>query len=154
MQYDGSVYTYPAWAHWTGRILAASTMSCIPIGAILALIKARVNIESYCAKTIAASCCQTQKYVGSWKKLSLTWKPSEAGRFKQDAFIGPMYRCGYYTQLWADAWWSKRPVSSSVSSLLPKVDEKTKRSQVDFGALAKHLVALHRINLSMCQLCI
>jgi hypothetical protein len=40
-KYDGSVYTYPAWAHWTGRILAASTMSCIPIGAILALIKAR-----------------------------------------------------------------------------------------------------------------
>jgi len=40
-KYDGSVYTYPAWAHWTGRILAASTMSCIPIGAIVALIKAR-----------------------------------------------------------------------------------------------------------------
>ena len=44
-QYDGSVYTYPAWAHWTGRILAASTMSCIPIGAIVALVKARVSIE-------------------------------------------------------------------------------------------------------------
>merc|ERR1719192_1564336 len=40
-KYDGSVYTYPAWAHWTGRILAASTMSCIPIGAVVALIKAR-----------------------------------------------------------------------------------------------------------------
>ena len=47
-QYDGSVYTYPAWAHWTGRILAASTMSCIPIGAIVALIKARVSIDCQC----------------------------------------------------------------------------------------------------------
>jgi len=40
-KYDGTEYTYPAWAHWTGRILAASTMSCIPIGAIIALYKAR-----------------------------------------------------------------------------------------------------------------
>jgi len=40
-KYDGTVYTYPAWAQWTGRILAASTIACIPLGAVVALIKAR-----------------------------------------------------------------------------------------------------------------
>ena len=42
-KYDGTVYTYPAWAQWTGRILAASTIACIPLGAVVALIKARVR---------------------------------------------------------------------------------------------------------------
>jgi hypothetical protein len=41
-KYDGTIYTYPAAAHWTGRILSASTISCIPIAAIIVLIKARV----------------------------------------------------------------------------------------------------------------
>ena len=40
------MYTYPAWAHWTGRILAASTMSCIPIGAMVAMYRARVGTSS------------------------------------------------------------------------------------------------------------
>jgi len=40
-KYDGTIYTYPPGAHWTGRILAASTISCIPIAAIVVLIKAR-----------------------------------------------------------------------------------------------------------------
>lgn len=42
-KYDGTKYTYPAWAQWTGRILAASTIACIPMGALIALIKARVG---------------------------------------------------------------------------------------------------------------
>lgn len=46
-KYDGTKYTYPAWAQWTGRILAASTIACIPIGAIVALIKARVDQYNY-----------------------------------------------------------------------------------------------------------
>ena len=41
-KYDGTVYTYPPAAQWTGRILAASTIACIPIGAVVALVKARV----------------------------------------------------------------------------------------------------------------
>ena len=45
-KYDGTVYTYPAWAQWTGRILAASTIACIPIGALIALVKARVGYTS------------------------------------------------------------------------------------------------------------
>ena len=44
-KYDGTKYTYPAWAQWTGRILAASTIACIPMGALIALIKARVGTE-------------------------------------------------------------------------------------------------------------
>ena len=42
-KYDGTVYTYPPAAQWTGRILAASTIACIPIGAVVALVKARVR---------------------------------------------------------------------------------------------------------------
>merc|ERR1719225_2592273 len=40
-KYDGSTYTYPAAAHWTGIILSASTISCIPVAAIVVIIKAR-----------------------------------------------------------------------------------------------------------------
>ena len=43
-KYDGTSYTYPPGAHWAGRILAASTITCIPIGALFALFKARVNL--------------------------------------------------------------------------------------------------------------
>jgi len=39
--YDGSKYLYPAGAQWTGRILACSTMSCIPLAAIYAVVKAK-----------------------------------------------------------------------------------------------------------------
>lgn len=42
-KYDGTIYTYPAGAHWAGRVLAASTIMCIPIGALVALCKARVS---------------------------------------------------------------------------------------------------------------
>ena len=42
-KYDGTVYTYPPAAQWTGRILAASTIACIPIGAVVAVIRARVG---------------------------------------------------------------------------------------------------------------
>ena len=42
-KYDGNKYIYPAWAQWTGRILSACTISCIPIGAVNAVIRARVG---------------------------------------------------------------------------------------------------------------
>ena len=45
-KYDGTVYTYPPAAQWTGRILAASTIACIPIGAVVALVKARVRFAT------------------------------------------------------------------------------------------------------------
>jgi len=40
-KYDGSPYHYPVWAHWLGRLLLVSTVSCIPLGAIVALWNAR-----------------------------------------------------------------------------------------------------------------
>ena len=47
-KYDGNKYVYPAWAQWTGRILSACTIACIPIGAVVAVIRARVGqIISY-----------------------------------------------------------------------------------------------------------
>ena len=69
-QYDGTEYTYPAWAHWTGRILAASTMSCIPIGAIIALYKARVSLKIifFCSWCLMPT---LQKPEGSSNKRSL-----------------------------------------------------------------------------------
>ena len=42
-KYDGTEYVYPAWAQWTGRILSACTIACIPIGAVVAVITARVG---------------------------------------------------------------------------------------------------------------
>ena len=42
-KYDGTKYVYPAWAQWTGRILSACTIACIPIGAVVAVIRARVG---------------------------------------------------------------------------------------------------------------
>ena len=42
-KYDGTEYVYPAWAQWTGRILSACTIACIPIGAVVAVIRARVG---------------------------------------------------------------------------------------------------------------
>ena len=42
-KYDGNKYVYPAWAQWTGRILSACTIACIPIGAVVAVIRARVG---------------------------------------------------------------------------------------------------------------
>ena len=42
-KYDGTKYVYPAWAQWTGRILSAFTIACIPIGAVVAVIRARVG---------------------------------------------------------------------------------------------------------------
>jgi len=41
--YDGRVYYYPAYAQWAGRFLATSTMSCIPLAAIYAIIKAKTG---------------------------------------------------------------------------------------------------------------
>jgi len=40
-KYDGAKYVYPAWAQWTGRILSACTIACIPIGAVVAVVRAR-----------------------------------------------------------------------------------------------------------------
>ena len=42
-KYDGTEYVYPAWAQWTGRILSACTIACIPIGAVIAVVRARVG---------------------------------------------------------------------------------------------------------------
>ena len=42
-KYDGTEYVYPAWAQWTGRILSACTIACIPIGAVIAVVRARVD---------------------------------------------------------------------------------------------------------------
>ena len=42
-KYDGAKYVYPAWAQWTGRILSACTIACIPIGAVVAVVRARVG---------------------------------------------------------------------------------------------------------------
>ena len=84
--------------------------------------------------------------------ILLTCKPSEAGRFKQDALTQPMYWGGHNAKLRANAWWSKRPVSSSSSSSPKQI--RTRSSQVDFGALAEHLIAVHLLFLSMCQLSI
>jgi len=39
--YDGKTYKYPAGAQWAGRILALSTMSCIPLAALYAVVKAK-----------------------------------------------------------------------------------------------------------------
>jgi len=54
-KYDGSLYIYPPGAHWAGRILAASTIMCIPIGAIVAICKAR-NIEGSSKKRSIVQC--------------------------------------------------------------------------------------------------
>jgi len=51
-KYDGSTYTYPAAAHWTGRILSASTISCIPVAAIVVIIKARKHEGSSKSRTV------------------------------------------------------------------------------------------------------
>jgi len=51
-KYDGSIYTYPAAAHWTGRILSASTISCIPVAAIIVIIKARKPEGSSKSRTV------------------------------------------------------------------------------------------------------
>jgi solute carrier family 6 noradrenalin transporter-like protein 2 len=39
-RYDGEVYHYPAAAQWAGRLLAASTVACIPIAACIVFINA------------------------------------------------------------------------------------------------------------------
>ncbi|XP_023333623.1 sodium-dependent dopamine transporter isoform X2 [Eurytemora carolleeae] len=41
--YDGTVYKYPAGAQWAGRILASTTMACIPLTAIYVVIQAKRN---------------------------------------------------------------------------------------------------------------
>jgi len=76
-KYDGTKYTYPAWAQWTGRILAASTIACIPMGALIALIKAR-NIEGSskkrtCLQTIGAAITPSYEAVQDDANIRLTW---------------------------------------------------------------------------------
>jgi solute carrier family 6 noradrenalin transporter-like protein 2 len=76
-KYDGTIYTYPAGAHWTGRILAASTISCIPIAAIIVLIKARKPEGSSKSRTViqclGAAITPSYEVTPDDQNVRLTW---------------------------------------------------------------------------------
>jgi len=78
-KYDGTIYTYPAWAHWTGRVLAASTIMCIPIGALVALCKARTaeggssSKKRTCVQCVGAAITPSYETVHDEANVRLTW---------------------------------------------------------------------------------
>jgi len=76
-KYDGTIYTYPPGAHWTGRILAASTISCIPVAAIIVLIKARKPEGSSKSRTfvqcLGAAITPSYEITPDDQNVRLTW---------------------------------------------------------------------------------
>jgi len=76
-KYDGTSYTYPPGAHWAGRILAASTITCIPIGALFALFKARKMEGSGKTRTllqcVGAAITPSYEMVQDDANVRLTW---------------------------------------------------------------------------------
>jgi len=76
-KYDGTTYTYPAAAHWTGRILSASTISCIPVAAILVIIKARKHEGSSKSRSVlqclGAAITPSYELTPDDQNVRLTW---------------------------------------------------------------------------------
>jgi len=76
-KYDGTKYVYPAWAQWTGRILSACTISCIPVGAFLAVIRARktegTTKSRSLKQSLGAAMTPSYEQVQDEENVRLTW---------------------------------------------------------------------------------